>query len=525
MTFVSNTFLIFLFTVVILYYAVPLRFRWLVLLAASIVFYMLSGPAEIVFILAASFITWLAGRGMERVYEKQKALLMEQGLISVQKKQIKQGGKKKCRHILVIAVLVLLAVLIYCKIGKRVLAAVCQAFSLEQTDWMQIVIPLGISYYTFSMIGYLCDIYWKKGKAENNYFRFLMFAIYFPKILQGPISNYKNLGPRLRAEHTFDYDKICYGFQLMIWGYFKKMVVADRLAIFVSEVFNNCYQYTGLIFVIAAMLGSIQLYCDFSGCMDIAGGISQVFGIELEKNFDHPFFARDAAEFWRRWHITLGAWFKDYVYMPLLVSPKLMKLSRFIKKFFGERVAKAVRIIIPLGIVWILTGLWHGTGYNYLAWGMYWGFIIIISSVFEPEIKKLTSVLKINETAGSWKVFQMVRTFLLFTFGRLLTLPGHLRTTWDIIKRICSKFDIWILFDGSLYTHGLNQKNFTLAILSCVTVWSVSMLQVRGSVRDRIANCNLLIRWAIFYMAIFSVIIFGVYGKGFDNTVFTYMQY
>lgn len=525
MTFLSGIFFVFIFTTFLLYFCIPLRFRWIVLLAASIVFYLSSGASQILFILISSLAVYGAARWMDMVYDKQDEELKVPEISREQKKERKLSDRKKCRRILNVSVFLLILVLIYCKIGHWFITTLQGAMGEGTLDWMQVIVPLGVSYYTFSLISYLADVYWRKEKAEKNYFKFALFVLYFPKILQGPISRHKNLSNQLVEGHLFDYKRVCYGLQLALWGYFKKLVIADRLAVFVNEVYGNYMEYSGLIFVIAILLASVQLYTDFSGCMDIASGISQIFGIELEKNFNHPFFSRSAAEFWRRWHITLGSWFKDYVYMPLVVSPRVSKIAQMVKKILGVRAGKAAMTIIPTGCVWVLTGLWHGTGYNYIAWGLYWGSIIIASTVFAPEIKKLTVFLRINTETSGWKVFQMVRTFLIFSIGRLITVPGHLRTTLDVLEKIAEQFDIWILFDGSLYNYGLNQKNFILAIVTIFILWAVSMLQERGSVRDMIARQNIVFRWIIYYIAFFSVLIFGMYGAGFNNAVFAYMQY
>ncbi len=525
MTFLSGIFFAFLLITFIIYFIVPLRLRWIVLLAASVVFYLSSGVPQILFILLSSLLVYGAARWIDVLYTRQDRELKEGEFSREEKKARKLSDRKKCRRILNAAVLLLLLVLTYCKIGGWVIGSLRDALGEGTVDWMQVIVPLGVSYYTFSLISYLADVYWRKEKAEKNYFKFTLFVIYFPKILQGPISRHKNLAAQLTEGHAFEYKRVCYGLQLALWGYFKKLVIADRLAVFVNRVFGNYMAYSGLIFVVATLLASVQLYADFSGCMDIASGVSQIFGIELEKNFDHPFFARSAAEFWRRWHITLGTWFKDYVYMPLVVSPRVSRIAQRVKKMFGARTGKAMMTIIPTGIVWVLTGLWHGTGYNYIAWGLYWGGIIIFSTVFAPEIRKLTAFLRINTETSGWKVFQMVRTFLLFSVGRLITIPGHLRTTLDVLEKIGEQFDIWILFDGSLYNYGLNQKNFILVMITLFILWAVSMLQERGCLRDKIAGQNIVFRWAIYYIAFFSVLIFGMYGAGFNNAVFAYMQY
>lgn len=526
MTFLSGMFLVFVAGTIVAYFAVPLRVRWMVLLAASIVFYVSSGIIKLPFLLAATLAAYGAARWMEQVYAVQDNWIRENAPDAAEKKKRIIQGKKKCRRILAAALVFIIGILVYCKAGARLIGAFGRIFAGGDFEWGHVIVPLGISYYTFSTVGYLADVYWRKDKAEKNFLKFLLFVCWFPHILQGPIARHKKLAAQLNEGHPFDYQRLCYGLQLALWGYFKKMVIADRLVIFVNTVFDNYMDYSGIIFIIAAMFSSIQLYCDFSGCMDIAAGISQIFGVELEKNFDHPFFSRSAAEFWRRWHITLGAWFKDYVYMPLVISPKVINLAKNIKKVFGNRAGKAAMSIIPLGCVWILTGLWHGTGYNYIAWGIYWGTIIILSSVFAPEIRRFTAFLRINTETQSWRAVQMVRTFLLFSFGRLITVPGHLRTTWDILKKIVAKHDIWTLVDGSVYKYGLDRQDFLLVAVSLLILWCVSRQQEKNeSVRDKIAGYNSVIRWGIYYIAVFAIVIFGIYGAGYDSSAFLYMNY
>ena len=525
MTFLSGMFLFFMIATVALYFLIPLAYRWIVLLIASLVFYASAGPEKLPFILVTALVVYGAARWIDAVYEKQAAYIREHKPDRAEKKRLQQRDKKKCRMILNGALVIVIGLLFYCKAGARVAAALSYIFAEGKLDWFQVIVPLGISYYTFSAVGYLADIYWKREKAERNFFRLVLFLAYFPQILQGPIARHKHLAGQLAKGHPFDTKRISYGLQLMLWGYFKKLVIADRLIIFINTIFGSFWEYQGVVFIVATLLSGLQLYCDFSGCMDIARGISQIFGIELEKNFDHPFFARSAAEFWRRWHITLGAWFKDYVYMPLVISPKVTKLSQKVKGAFGQRAGRAVAVVIPLGCVWLLTGLWHGTGYNYIAWGIYWGTLIILSTVFAPEIEKLTGLLRINTKAESWKVIQMVRTYLLFSFGRLLTVPGSLHATWEVIERTFSVHDIWSFFDGSMLQYGLDGMDFLVVVFTVLILWGVSMLQEKGSVRERIAGYNLIVRWGIYYAAFFSILIFGIYGPGYDSTAFLYMGF
>lgn len=511
MSFTSVPFFLFATMTVMLYYLFPKRCQWVVLLVSSIIFYATYGLAQFVPMLLAAIVAYLAARWIQEIYDA------EEGGATAER-------KAKCKGNLLFAVTVLVILLLYAKLGNFVLQGLAGVLSLNGNS-MQAIVALGVSYYTFSLISYVADVYWRRDRAETNFFRLLLFVLYFPKILQGPISRHKNFAPQLAQPHKFDYKEFCFGLQLMLWGYFKKMVIADRLAIFVNAVLGNAANASGAHLLVAACFSAIQIYCDFSGCMDIAGGFSQMLGLKLEPNFDHPFFSRSAAEFWRRWHITLGTWFKDYVYMPLVISPQLIKLSKGIRDRFGSRAGKVVMTVLALLAVWLLTGLWHSTGWNYGVWGLYWGILIICSTVFAPELKKLTAALRINTETGSWCIFQMVRTFLLFVVGRIITIPGDLSVSWRIFQNIALNFHVENLVDGSLYTLGLDRPNFILALVCIFVLWSASMLQERGCVRERLAESNIVFRWSAYYFLFFAIVIFGIYGPGYDASSFIYMKF
>lgn len=504
-------FFIFAALVVLLYYILPKRFQRGVLLVSSLVFYLSYGWEKLPFLFISALIAYLAALRIDRLQRESRETPAE--------------SKKRCRPVLFLAVAGLVLLLLYAKVGTWVIQSLAGLFSLNPEAVPMAIVALGVSYYTFSLISYVADVYWRKDKAERSFLRLLLFTIYFPKILQGPISRHNYLAPQFLEPHTFDYKEFCYGLQLMLWGYFKKMVIADRLALLVNTVFGNPDAYGGSQFLLAACFATLQLYCDFSGCMDIVGGFSQTLGLKLEANFNHPFFSRSAAELWRRWHITLMTWFKDYIYMPLVISPRLIGISKKIREKFGMRAGKAFMTIVPLSAVWLLTGLWHGTGWNYIVWGAYWGTIIIVSTVFAPEINTLSKLLHINTEAGSWKVFQMVRTFLLFTIGRILTVPGNLTISANIFKKMVFDFQPAGILSSSLFGLGLDRANFTLAAFCIFVLLLVSNMQEKSSVRDRIAGCNVVFRWAIYYIAVFSIVIFGMYGPGYDAASFVYMKF
>ncbi len=522
MSFVSLGFIVATCLLCLIYYIIPKKFQWIVLLVGSVLFYMTYGVKRILFILLASVATYCAARKIDKIYVYQDEHIKKNGLSGKEKQEYVLLNKKRTKKILMLAVFFLVCMLVYSKTGNWLQKTITGLIFGQEKSILPLIVALGISYYTFSMIAYVADVYWRKDRAEKNYFRFLLFVIYFPKILQGPISRHNNLAPQFKKEHYFDYKTFCFGAQLAVWGYFKKLVIADRLFLFVGKVFGEIPNCSGAILVVGSMFGALQLYCDFSGCMDIVRGISQVFGIELEKNFEQPFFSRSVAEFWRRWHITLGTWFKDYVYMPIVISPTLSKALKPIKEKWGMKVVKKVMTAIPLAIVWILTGIWHGTGWPYVAWGIYWGGLVIVSMLLESFYKKVLKKLKIKEEAALWRVFQMIRTFLLFCIARLLTIPNSLHATAVIFKKIICEFNISSVLHGNLFYYGLDRLNFIVVVVALLVLFVVSVLQTKGSVREKIADRNIVLRWSIYYALLFAVIIFGIYGPGYDASSFIY---
>ncbi len=493
MTFVSGYFLLFVIIVVAFYYAASLKNRWVVLLVGSLGFCAVMGGWQIVVMpVLVTVISYCA------------ALMLED----------KNEERSKRRIILIAAGAVLLIALALVKLNVY-----------YKWDVKRFVFPVGISYYTFSAISYMADVYWGKDKAERNYFKLLLFISFFPKILQGPIARYKTLGKQLIIGHPFSYTQFCYGMQLAVWGYFKKMVVADRISILTTTVFNSYNNYGGAILFFSMILAALQLYCDFSGCMDIAGGVSQMFGINLEQNFNHPFFAKSGAEFWQRWHMTLSGWFKDYLFLPISRSSFVKKFSKKIGNKHGAKARKNTVIFISSFFVWMATGLWHGSGLPYIVWGIYWYVIINSSILLERPYASLKSKLKIDEDKFGWKLFQMIRTYLVFSFGRLLTIPNDLYATGEIIRSFFTKINMWELFDGTLYSLGLTIKEMHILAIAVVLLWIVEIQQTKFFVREKIANCNVVIRSLVYSGSVIIVLIYGIYGPVYEKASFIYMNF
>lgn len=524
MSYLSLLFFVFLLLLLASYVITPNRHKWKALLLFSLIFYASYGLDRLIFMLGTSAVVYIASRKIEGLWEEYDAQCLEKKQSSTAKKKLQQAYKKRGKRVLSLSLVICVGILCWCKYAGTILGL---ANRLTGNSWtVNIIVPLGISYYTFSSVGYLLDIYWQKNKQpEHNYLKLLTGMIYFPHIVSGPISRYDKLLPQFDTLTRPSYERLCMGLQLTLWGLFQKMVIADRLAIFVDDVFGNYTDNEGLIFIVALILGAFRAYTDFSGCMDIVCGVSEVLGVQLDRNFNHPFFSKSAAEFWRRWHITLGSWFKDYVYVPVSTSPMARNIRRGVSKRFGNHASKAVMTVLPLSAVWLLTGIWHGTGFNYILWGLYWGALICCSTLLEGQYKAISQKLRIAADDKLWGYFQMFRTFTLYCVGLLPLLTGSIKGGHWVVQRVFSKFDPWIFWDKSLYEHGLDQRNFFAAVLSILILLFVDSLQERMNVRQEIAKRNIVLRWTIYCLGIFAVLILGVYGAGYDAQSFIYENF
>ncbi len=491
MSLLSLDFFILAGVTVILYGAIPYKIRWIVLLASSILFYLPLGIRALATMVFMSGIVFCAGIIIESKPDKSRKRML----------------------VMILGVMTIACWLILLKLSTA-------------GGWGSfLVIPLGVSYISFSLIGYLIDVYWGNEAAERNYFRFLLFAFYFPKISQGPIVKRRNIASLLYGGQRITYTNTCFGLQRMVYGYFKKLVIADRAALYTTPILANISAYSGSMIIIAVALAALQLYCDFSGYMDIIMGYSQILGIKMEENFNHPFFSTSAAEFWRRWHITLGEWFKDYVYTPLVMAPQVKKIGKWGRKKIGKRFGNSIMKVIALSVVWLLTGFWHGTGINYILWGIYWGTIIIMSAMCEKEMNAIVSFLHIKTDTISWKVFRMFRTFAIFWGGILLTNVNSLQDIKIAVYKVIYEIRIWDVFNGSLYLAGLDKLNFQILSFSLLTVWMISIAQERVHIREAIAGLNAPVRWFLYAVSISIVLLLGIYGEGYSTAGFAYTNF
>lgn len=525
-------FLVFLGVVYILYYVVPKQ--WIVLLVASIWFYCVSSSRGFIFILATSLSIYVATLAIYAIDNKSKLYLKEnkENLSKDEIKIYKNKTKAKRKAVLLLVLLLDIGFLCYFKYFHFVLEQINRVASLINQQGVQdtfvILVPLGISFYTFQAIGYLLDVYWENVKPQKNYFKLLLFVSFFPQITQGPISKYEVLSVDLFSKHKISYHNFSWGVQRMVWGFFKKMLVADVLSRYVTDVFANYSSYTGISVLIGAFMYSVQIYADFSGYMDIMCGYCETLGIKLTENFERPYFSKSVAEYWRRWHISLGAWFKSYVYYPIGMSSWNRKLAKAVKNKFGKHFANLLPATIALVIVWGATGLWHGASWGYITWGFINGLIIILSMWLEPLFNKWKSVYRINESSTIWKGFQVVRTFILVTLIKVLPEVGTLSDGVGFLKQIFINHDIPYSFSELLpyvdLSTSVYKGLFLLSIFGTLAMIVVSFTQRKQPVRERFNKLPWFFRVTILAVSVALIVTFGIQAT-WDVGGFMYEQF
>lgn len=340
----------------------------------------------------------------------------------------------------------------------------------------------------------------------------------------GPISRFESVKEQLFAEHKFEYERIALGIQRMLWGVFKKLVISTRAAILVDAIYADPVTYTGLYVWVAAFLFILQLYTDFSGCMDIILGASECYGIRLPENFRSPFFSRNVQEFWQRWHITLGVWFKDYVLYPVLRTSASRNLTKWLKKHVGKKVSKQLPSYLGMLCVWILIGLWHGGAWKYiLGEGMWFWLCIVLGQVFTPTFKKITAALQIDTECFSYRLFQSLRVFFFVAIGNMFFRLGGMSVAIAEIKSGFSKFNPWIFFDGSFVNMGLSYRDQNILVFGVFLLFVVAILQERyGEAREWMKKQFLPFRWFVWIFLYLFVLINGAYGPGYSAAEFIY---
>ena len=498
MLFNSVPFLIFFPIVTLIYYLIPHRFRYIWLLIASYYFYMSWNPYYSLLMMTSTVITYASGLLIDRangIEDPQRSVKV-----------------KKCW--VALCFILNLSILFFFKYANFFLANVtgllssvgiaCKPFAFD------ILLPVGISFYTFQALSYTVDVYRKDIYAERNILKYALFVSFFPQLVAGPIERSKNLLVQISERHVFTYQNARDGLLLMLWGFFQKLLIADRAAIIVDQVFNHYQKYSGTVLITASVLFAVQIYCDFAGYSNIARGAARVMGFRLMKNFDAPYFSKSIAEFWRRWHISLSSWFRDYLYIPL----------------GGNRKGKWKKYRNIL-IVFLASGLWHGASWAFVAWGLLHGVYQVIGDLLRPLKNKLLAKWHIRTDCFSYRLGQILVTFSLVDFAWIFFRAPSFRTALRMIGRMLTSPNSADLSNGVLYTLGLDPGAVHFLLLCIVCLVTVSLLNRSGNVLQRFYRQNRGFRWACVW-ALFFIVFYGflLQNGGYGDTVqFIYFQF
>ena len=523
MNIVSLFYLAFVLFVTLAYFIAPRRFRWVVLLGASVVIYLYCSRKLSAWLLITSLSIYAGGLLIDRQDQKyQRQLEAQPELDRAGKRALKKQNMSAKRRYAALIAIINIAIWVVFKFTDLFINTLNRCFSMGLSLW-NLALPLGISFYTLMAVGYIVDLTRGKCEVQRNYFKLLLWLSFFPQILQGPICRYRETAHQLYEPHEFDFRRVKFGMQRMLWGYFKKLVIADRVVSVSNQVFGNSAQYEGVILFIGALAYTIQIYADFSGGMDIIGGTAEIFGIYMPVNFERPYFSTSIAEYWRRWHITLGTWFRDYVFYPLSISKGSQKLSTVCRKWFGSNMGKMIPTYLAMVIVWMLNGIWHGAGWQFVVFGMYQGVLIVLGMQFEPIFDWIKSKLNIRTDCFSWRLWQRVRTMALIIAGRIIFKASGLREAWRIFGSIFKVHNWWVFTDGTIFTLGLDAWEMFVLFVAVLVLLTVSILQEKGvHMREAIEGQNLAFRWVLYIAAIVVIVVMGVYGFDLDAAGFVY---
>ncbi|MCM1187933.1 MAG: MBOAT family protein [bacterium] len=530
MLFTSYEFLGFLAVLLVLYYLIPKRFQWGLLLAASYFFYFFTGPSNLIYILGTTVTTYLAGRGIALIGERQKEYLKEHK--EELDKEAKKAYKAKMKHrqwLCLLSCLLfnigVLAVVKYTNFVIGNLNAVFRAAGSGRTlDFWNIALPMGISFFTFQAMGYLIDVYRGVVPAEKNPFRLALFVSFFPQLIQGPISRFGDLAQSLFEEHPFDGKTLSFGLQRVLWGFFKKLVIADRMLVGVNTIIRSPENYGGAYVFLGMLFYALELYADFTGGIDITIGVAQALGIRVTENFNRPYFSKSIKEYWRRWHITMGSWFTDYIFYPISVCKPMLKFSRFSRAHFGERIGKRMPVYLSSFTVWFATGIWHGASWNFIVWGLANWAVIMISQELEPLYERFHRRFAVRDKFF-FRLFQVVRTVLLMSALRTFDCYRDVPLTFRMFGTLFTNFNWHILWDGSLLTLGLTALDFAVLAAGVALLIAVSLWQRSGSVREKIAAKPYWLKFAVWYGLFLATLLLGAYGVGYDASQFIYNQF
>ena len=502
MLFNSLHFLLFFPVALIVFHWIPAKLKTAWLLLCSYYFYMSWNVKYILLLVFSTVVTYFGALGMDFIKKSQA---------------VPEGKKASARKgVLILGILLNLSVLFFFKYFDFFADSINDIAQIAgislRLPAFDILLPVGISFYTFQAVGYFADVYREEIAAERNFLRYALFVSFFPQLVAGPIERSGNLISELREMRRPSWERMRRGFLTMLWGFFIKMVVADRIAVFVDYVYGAENSPAGAYVLTASVLFAFQIYCDFAGYSTIAIGAAQMLGIQLMQNFDTPYLSLSVREFWRRWHVSLSSWFRDYLYIPL-----------------GGNRKGTLRKYINLLFVFALSGLWHGADWSFVVWGLLNGCYQIAEDaaarIKERVCGKSEKESRLAMSAGE-KILHTFRTFLLIDFAWIFFRSDSITQAIRMIKNMVYDFRPWILFDGSLYSCGLGAREFGVMLLGIFVLILSDIVFYRGVRLGEIIEMQpLWCRWIVYIAGILSIVIFGVWGSGYDAANFIYFQF
>ena len=510
--------LIFLPAVLLVYNVLPKKYRPIILLLASYAFFWSISRKLLVFLLVSTVSIHHIGLWLTAVQSERNDVLAKTERSG--KKAVKALYIRRQRWIVFFAACVHVGTLLVLKysgfFGRNINALLQTAGVGLSVPILKLMMPIGISFYTMQAMSYVFDVYRETTKADKNLGRLALYMAFFPTIMEGPICRYTDDAEQLWEGRRSTLENLTFGTERILYGVFKKIIIADRLNIMIKTLYTGYADYDGGMMAVAAIAYTCQLYMEFSGTMDVVIGSAELFGVVLPENFRHPFFSKSISEFWTRWHITLGTWFRDYIFYPLSMSKPLKKLTSKARKKIGNHFGPLIAGTMALFVVWLFNGLWHGAGWHYIFFGMYHLVLIVAANFVEPFTREFLEKIHIRREEGPYRIFRMIRTALLVCIGELFFRAEGLRAGLCMFNKMVTQFTLCSFTDGTIFSLGMDKLDFIVVALAVLFVFAVSVVSEKGTnVRRLLSTKRRIIRWAVCYGVILCCIIFGAYGMNY----------
>lgn len=506
----------------LVYSLVPQKVKWCVLLAGSYVFYFISSKGHIIPMIAATLIVWAVGLALQKL-DKQCKIKRKQAE-KAEKKAIRAKYNKYKGLVLWLGVILTAALLLVFKYSNFFIDTTNAIFKTQIAE-VKIIQPLGLSFFILQAISYMADVYYGRIEAEKNPFRISLYLSFMLTVVEGPIARYGQLGTQLNTCKYATYEDVSTGFTRVLWGLFKKVVIADRAVILVGSVFDNYQNFSGVAVLAGIAFYTLQLYCEFSGVMDVMCGLGNMFGIKLPENFTRPFFAKTINEFWQRWHISLGTWLRDYIFYGISFSKGFKNLSAKAREKFNPYYANLIPTAVALFFVWFTNGFWHGSGWKYIVYGLYYYVLMMLGLFLEPLFAKLCKGLKINRKSKPYGLFQILRTVVIVNFGMLIFRADDLKTAAAMFKSIFTDIGISKLLAGN-NGFGLSKYDYAAIIIGFIVMVVVGLIQEKGiDIKQKIFNLPYPVKFVFLMAFVFVIIIFGAYGEGYGVVDLIYANF